>query len=200
MTEKETGIDEFDETAAVEPAQADDEVPPSRLTRLRGIARRVQGGRAAWVGGVAASVALVAALAYFVFWPDRQTDEDAERAVVAAASQGTTAVYSYGSTSIDRDIAAAKSHLTGDLLKQYEGDTAAAVAASVKQKAMKTNATVVGAAVSGRLRPDTADVLLFLNQTTTSLDSPGPSMTATRLMVTLSKVDGRWLISSLKPV
>lgn len=197
MTEKETGVEE---TAAVDSPQSDDEARRGRRTRASGLVRRVRGGRAAWVGGVAASVALVAALAYFVWWPDRQTGPDAERAVITAASEGTSAVYSYGSASIDQDIAAAKAHLTGDLRKQYEGETSAAVAASVKQKAMKTTATVVGAGVSGRIRPDSADVLVFLNQATTSLDSPGPSMTATRLMVTLSKVDGKWLISSLKPV
>ena len=175
------------------------------------LARRVQSrlGRGLWVVLVVGSVSLVAALEYFllwpdqrtdgVLWPDQQTNEAAERSATAAASEGTVAVYSYASNTVDHDIASAKSHLTGDFLAQYEREASTAVAAVAKQKPMKTSAAVVGAAVS-RLGPDSADVLIFLNQTTTAVGAPGPSMSAGSLLVSLSKVDGKWLISAMKPV
>lgn len=188
-----------DDTMVSESADSDDEVRPGRMTRIRALVGRVRGGRWRWAGAVVAAVALFAALAYFLYWPDQQMDEDAARSAVTAASEGTIAVYSYASTSVDRDIAAAKSHLTGEFLTQYERDASGAVASIAKQKAMKTNAAVTAAAVS-QLRPDSADVLVFMNQTTTTLDSPGPSMASRSVMVTLSKVDGKWLISSIKPV
>lgn len=166
-----------------------------------GLARRVQSrlGRGLWVVLVVGSVSLVAALAYFVYRPDQQTDAAAAKSAIAAASEGTVAVYSYASNTVDHDIASAKSHLTGDFLAQYEREASTGVAAVAKQKPMKTSAAVVGAAVS-RLRPDSADVLIFLNQTTTAMGAPGPSMSAGSLLVSVSKVDGKWLISAMKPV
>ena len=168
------------------------------------LARRLRGrlGRGLWVLWVVlvvGSVSLVAALEYFLYRPDQQTDAAAESSAIAAASDGTVAVYTYASNTVDHDIAAAKSHLTGDFLAQYDREAASGVAAVAKQKPMKTSAAVVGAAVS-RLRPDSADVLIFLNQTTTAVGAPGPSMSVGSLLVSLSKVDGKWLISAMKPV
>jgi Mce-associated membrane protein len=166
-----------------------------------GLARRLHDrlGRGLWVVLVVGSVSLVAALAYFVYRPDQQTDAAAASSAIAAASEGTVAVYTYASNTVDHDIDSAKSHLTGVFLKQYEQEAKTGVAAVAKQKPMKTSAAVVGAAVS-RLRPDSADVLIFLNQTTTTAGTPGPSMSVGTLLVSLSKVDGKWLISAMKPV
>ena len=50
------------------------------------------------------------------------------------------------------------------------------------------------------LRPDSADVLLYINQTTMAAGDPAPSQAASSVMVKLSKVDGKWLISSFNPV
>ena len=165
------------------------------------LARRVQSrlGRGRWVVLVVSAVSLVAALAYFMYRPDQQTDAATAKSAIAAASDGTVAVYSYASNTVDHDIASAKSHLTGDFLAQYEREASKSVAAVAKQKAMKTSAAVVGAAVS-RIRPDSADVLIFLDQTTEAVGAPGPSMSVGSLLVSLSKVDGKWLISAMKPV
>ena len=64
---------------------------------------------------------------------------------------------------------------------------------------MKTTASVVRAAVS-ELNPDSAVVLVFINQTTQSADRPDASFTNSSVRVTLKKVDGAWLISSFDPV
>jgi Mce-associated membrane protein len=165
------------------------------------LARRLPSrlGRGLWVALVVGAVSLLAALAYFVYRPDQQTDAAAASSAITAASEGTAAVYTYASNTVDRDIAAAKSHLTGDFLAQYDHEATTAVAAVAKQKPMKTSAAVVGAAVT-RLRPDSADVLIFLNQTTTIVGAPGPAMSVGSLLVSLSKIDGKWLISAMKPV
>ena len=49
-------------------------------------------------------------------------------------------------------------------------------------------------------RPDAAQVLIFLNQNTTSRDNPVPVQTASSVKVGLTKVDGAWRISSFDPV
>jgi Mce-associated membrane protein len=199
--EVERTVEDVEKTGHGESAD-DDQVGGAPVKGFaRRLARRLQSrlGPLMWLLPVVACVSLFAALAVFLYRPDQQTDDAAARSAIAAASEGTVAVYSYASNTVDRDIASAKSHLTGDFLAQYEREATTAVQAVAKQKVMKTSAAVVGAAVS-RLRPDSADVLIFLNQTTTTADAPGPSMTVGSLMVSLSKVDGKWLISAMKPV
>jgi Mce-associated membrane protein len=194
-------IEQVEKTGHDESAD-DDQVGRAPMKGVaRRLARRLQSrlGPLMWLLPAVACVLLFAGLAVFVYRPDQQTDDAAARSAITAASDGTVAVYSYASNTVDRDIASAKSHLTGDFLAQYEREAKNGVEAVAKQKVMKTSAAVVGAAVS-RLRPDSADVLVFLNQTTTTVDAPGPSMSVGSLIVSLSKVDGKWLISAMKPV
>jgi Mce-associated membrane protein len=58
---------------------------------------------------------------------------------------------------------------------------------------------VVQSALS-ELHPDRAVVLLFINQSTTSTDKPEPAQTSSSVLVSLSKVNGSWLISKFDPV
>ncbi len=41
---------------------------------------------------------------------------------------------------------------------------------------------------------------MFVNQTTTSQDNPYPVQAASSVMVTLTKVNGAWLISAFEPM
>jgi Mce-associated membrane protein len=58
---------------------------------------------------------------------------------------------------------------------------------------------VVRAAVA-EIHPDSAIVLLFINQVTTSKENPDGAFAASSVKVTLKKIDGRWLISAFDPV
>ena len=60
-------------------------------------------------------------------------------------------------------------------------------------------AKVVLGAVSD-LHPDNAEVLLFINQTTTSQENPDGAFAASSVKVGLTKIDGNWLIDSFDPV
>ncbi|MGO9385616.1 MAG: hypothetical protein ACLP4W_26890 [Mycobacterium sp.] len=142
----------------------------------------------------------VATWLYFKqYRPDQQTDAGVSRAVASAASDGTTALLSYSSDSLDKDFAAARSHLAGDFLSYYDQFTQQSVAPVAKQKSMKTTARVTGAAVS-ELHPDSAVVLVFVDQTTTSKDSPQPAVAVTSALVHLTRVNGNWLITKFTPV
>lgn len=166
--------------------------------------RMVRRGAAVWVS-LAAAVLLVGALGlagglyWFQYRPDQEINTSAGHAAITAASDGTVALLSYSPDSLDRDFSAAKSHLTGDFLSYYNQFTEQIVAPAAKQKGVKTSATVVQSALS-ELQPDHAVVLLFLNQSTTSTDKPDPALTASSVLVTLSKVKGTWLISKFDPV
>ena len=160
---------------------------------------RVSLGALVWVALVVVSVALLAGLLYFLYRPDRQTNEAAEQSARDAARDGVAAVYTYSADTLDRDISSATSHLTGDFLSEYQKYAQSPETAVTKQNAVKTAATVLGAATV-EVYPGTAEVLVFVNQTTTSAKTPATMQASRSVLVNLLKVDGKWLISSLKPV
>lgn len=147
---------------------------------------------------VVGAMGLAAGLFFFQYRPDRQIDDAAGRQAIRAASDGAVASLSYSADNLDRDFANAKSHLTGDFLAYYNKFTQQIVAPMVQQKHITQTAGVVRAAIS-ELHPDSAVVLVFLNQTTTSKDKPGPLATASSVRVTLTKANGSWLISKFDP-
>jgi Mce-associated membrane protein len=57
----------------------------------------------------------------------------------------------------------------------------------------------LGAAVS-ELHPNSAVVLLFVNQATVSKDRPDPAMASSSVLVSLTKVHGKWLIAKFEPI
>lgn len=142
----------------------------------------------------------VATWLYFArYQPNRQTDPSVAQTVVSAASEGTVALLSYSPESLDKDFASAKLHLSGDFLAYYNQFTEQIVAPAAKQKSLKTTAHVIRAAVS-ELHPDSAVVLVYVDQSTTSKDKPDPSMTASSVLVSMIRSNGTWLITKFDPV
>ncbi|MFV8050618.1 twin-arginine translocation pathway signal [Mycobacterium sp. 48b] len=176
-----------DSDAAAEPAQG----WRQKLTRLW--------FPLALVVALIASAALAGWLYFAQYRVDQQTGEAASATVLKAANEGTTALLTYAPDSLDRDFSAAKSHLTGDFLSYYTQFTQEIVAPAAKQKSVKTTAAVVRSAVS-EIHPDSAVVLVFVNQATTSAENPNGSFAASAVKVGMSKIDGNWLISSFDPV
>lgn len=176
-----------------------------RFKRLRGLASRAKRLLPSRVRvlvlavTLAASLGLLGCLAHYDYFPDQDTDTAAAKAAVSAAVDGTIAVLSYSPDTLDHDFSTAKSHLTGDFLSYYDQFTQQIVAPAAKQKSVKTTAVVLRAALS-EFHPDSAIALVFVNQTTQSKDRPEPSLTSSSVSVTLTKANGKWLISSFNPV
>ncbi len=195
-----------DETGEATPA-ADTETPitgpaPTGRTRttLSWIRRHRAGLGIGAIGTLAvASVATAASLYFTQYRTDQQTDDSAQRAVGAAASNGSIAILSYAPNTLDQDLTKAKSFLTGDFATYYGQFTDQVVAPAAKDKAVKTTAVIVRSAVQ-EMHPDSAVVLVFINQTTTTKDKPDPSMTSSSVKVSLRQVGGKWLISAFDPV
>ena len=148
---------------------------------------------------LAASAIAAGLVFWFLFRPDQLTNADAQQQVIAAAKEGTEAVLSYSPDNLDQSLAAAKSHLTGGFLDEYSRFTDEVVRPAVSQRGVKTEANVARAAVS-QLDPGRAQVLVFVNQVTTSRERPSPALATSSVMVTMVRSDGRWLISEFKPV
>jgi Mce-associated membrane protein len=194
-------VDEDDQTVQEE------QPAPSRLRRVRhvlSVSRRwMRRLLARWrvillTLAVAAAVGLAGGLFFFQYRPNQQTNDAAAHAAIRAASDGTVAVLSYSPVTVDNDLAAAKSHLTGDFLKYFNDFGRYFVAPAVRQQGVKASASVQRAAVV-ELHPDSAVVLLFVHQTSTSKDKPDPALTTNSVRVTLTKVNGSWLIAKFEP-
>ena len=192
---------EADESVTEVPAEPDES--PERTVRRRGGRQRLP-RTVRVVPAVLVLLLLISAGAatwvYFEqYQPNRRTDPDVARAVVSAASDGTVALLSYSPESLDKDFASARSHLSGDFLSYYSKFTEQIVAPAARQKSLKTTAQVMGAAVS-ELHPDSAVVLVFVDQSTTSKDRPDPSIAASTVLVSMVRVNGNWLITKFDPV
>ena len=148
---------------------------------------------------LAASAIAAGLVFWFLFRPDQLTNADAQQQVIAAAKEGTEAVLSYSPDNLDQSLATAKSHLTGGFLDEYSRFTDEVVRPAVSQRGVKTEANVARAAVS-QMDPGRAQVLVFVNQVTTSRERPSPALATSSVMVTMVRSDGRWLISEFKPV
>lgn len=148
---------------------------------------------------VIASAAAAGFLYATQYREDLATDKSATAAAVQAATDGAVAVLSYQPDTIEADLTAAQSHLTGEFLTYYTDFSEQVLKPAAKDRAVSTQVTVVGAADT-EIGPDTAKVLVFVNQSTVSRDRPEPAQSASSVMVSLAKVDGRWLISAFEPI
>lgn len=197
MTVLESNTDQTDDLADADSDES--EAAPAAASAQRVTRRAIAHWRA-----LAICVALVAsaATAGWLYFGQYRTDRltvSATADVVGAATQGSVALLSYAPDTVDRDLAAAQSNLTGEFLTYYGEFAKQIVAPATKQRGVQTTATVVRAAAA-EVNPNDAKVLVFLNQITISRDSPDPVQAASSVMVGLAKVDGRWLISSFDPI
>jgi Mce-associated membrane protein len=182
------------------------ETPSAGDARANGIAfisrmagRCLEQWRLILVAALTITAIGLAVIVYFFYYrPDRLVDDAAAQRAIRAASDGAVASLSYSPGSMDSDFARAKSHLTGDFLTYYDKFTKELVTPMVQQKHIAQTAAVVRAAVS-ELHPNSAVVLVYLNETTTSKDKREPLMTPSSVRITLTKVNGSWLISKLDP-
>lgn len=153
------------------------------------------------VYGLLPAFALIIAMAAgYLKWYDSSGRESqlAASESVHAARDGAIAMLSYRPDTIDKDLGAARDRLTGALKDSYSSLIHDVVIPGSKQKEISATASVPAAAAVSAT-PGHAVVLMFVNQTITVGADP-PTDTASRVQVTLDKVNGRWLISSFDPI
>ena len=148
---------------------------------------------------LAASAGVAGWLYFTDYRSDQQIDDTARQAALTAAADGAVALLSYSPATLDADFANAKSRMTGDFLDYYTKFTDEIVAPAAKEKQVQTAAAVTRKAIID-IEPGRAEVLVFINQSTTSRDNPDGSFTASAVKVVLDKQDGSWLISAFDPV
>lgn len=198
-----SSLDGLESTPSDETESPPASARPARTNGLAAIALWARRCVARWrsilaTALVVATMGLAAGLFFTMYRPDQRIGDAAADRAIRVASDGSAAVLSYSPDSLDRDFATAKSYLTGDFLAYYTKFTEQIAALALRNRVTQ-KAEVVRAAVS-ELHPDSAVVLVFVNQTVTSKEKPQPQTTANSARVTLTKVKGSFLISELDPL
>jgi Mce-associated membrane protein len=181
---------------------ADSIVPTARSAGAGALGTFVAGVR--WprviAYGALPAVALVFALAAGFFkWQDSSV-RDAEVAgieSVQAARDATVAMLSYKPDTVDKQLGAARDLLTGPFRDSYASLTNDIVIPGAKQNQISATASVSAAAPISAVLSH-AEALVLVNQTIV-VGSAAPTESTSSVKVGLTKVDGRWLISSLDP-
>ncbi|GGT03104.1 hypothetical protein GCM10010156_71310 [Planobispora rosea] len=152
--------------------------------------------------GVLAIVAMVLGAAVGVMLADLgrlRAGETAGREALAAARSFAADMLSYDYRTIEQDFARARAYTAGDLAEHY-GRLATTVGPSARQQRLVQSATVAGAAVESA-GPDRAEVLLFVNMSTTRTPAgEGQSrrqVTRGRVRFVMVRDDSRWLVTEL---
>jgi Mce-associated membrane protein len=183
-TETEADTSHDSEASSETPKRRLGAVPVIPLALVLGLL--AAGGLAGWV--------------YFSqYRPDTQTDAAVEQSAVNAARDGTIALLSYKPDTLNQDFEAAKSHLSGDFRNYYDQFTKQVITPAAQSKGVTTTAQVVGAAAM-EMHRNSAVVLIFVNQVTTSKERPDPSMASSSVLVSVAKQHGDWLITKFDPV
>ncbi|MCF7549536.1 hypothetical protein [Pseudonocardia sp. WMMC193] len=174
-----------------------------KAVRLPGVAwadARRRPRRAFLTLGVVAVVLIVVA-GLFGFLALRQAQiESARGAASAAAEDKVTTLLSYDYRTIDADQQDRQALVTGQFKEDYGSLIADIVGPAASRQQLTTRSSVVSSSVVGTEGTDRVTLLMFLNQTTQSADKPDPTLSGSRIRVTLEQVDGDWLVSELTPV
>jgi Mce-associated membrane protein len=181
---------------------ADSNVPTAASAAagaLRAFVAGVQWPRVIAYGALPAVALALALAAGFFKWQDSSVREADLAGIesVQAARDATVAMLSYKPDTVDKQLGAAGDLLTGPFRDSYASLTNDFVIPGAKQKQISATATVAAAAAISA-NPSHAEALVLVNQTIV-VGSAAPTDSTSSVKVGLTKVDGRWLVSSFDP-
>ncbi len=132
-------------------------------------------------------------------WLHDQRADDARRTdALSAAKHGATMILSYDYRRLAEGSRQTEKLLTGNALSQYRGVQAPLAQAAPGLHAVVTADVKTATVLSSGT--DSARVLLFVDQTSTSTRLTQPQLDQSRVVVTLTKHHGVWLVSSISAV
>jgi Mce-associated membrane protein len=175
-----------------------DTPPSARVPRGSGPSWRV----IAVLGVVALALVATAAVLGLDTWNFREVREqdavaEATRSAPAAAERASAAILSYGYQSLDADERTAKRYMTPQYGKRYADTFDRLVRPNAAKVRAKVEAEVKASGVS-HADADRVNVLLYVDQTTTSTaDSGEPQVALNRVQLSMVRVDGTWLVDDV---
>ena len=154
------------------------------------------------VFGALAAAGLIAAIVLGVsgyqLWQQDKT-EQARTDAMSTASRTVSAMFTYEPATVDTELPRAADNLTESFRAEYLKLIEQAIAPGAKEKQLTVKATTQAEGVVSA-DPEKAVVLLYLNQLTTSKDTPNGTASGSRVRVTMDKSGDRWLVAQVTPV
>ncbi|HTF50849.1 MAG TPA: hypothetical protein VK735_25690 [Pseudonocardia sp.] len=179
------------------------------VQQVRQRASRVWQGSVRWLAGNVRLVtiallvtAVLLAGGLLTLWRVAGYQRDSQAAgqdALVAAREAAVAMLSYDYRTVDGQLAKASELVTGPFQGEFRNVTSTLVAPAAKQKQVSTHAQVVAASVVAAA-PGQVTTLLFLNQTTQGAGLPAPSISGSRVRLSMTEVAGRWLVAAMTPV
>lgn len=126
------------------------------------------------------------------------TSTAARDAGMEAAAKLTQTVLSYNWTTLDEDIKKAEAVCAPSFRAEY-AKTMAGVKAQAVQNQVKMQASTVATSIISA-SPSKVEALVFVNRVTTAKGSKNQQFNPDRVLVTLTRGDGDWRVSKLKPI
>jgi serine/threonine-protein kinase len=127
---------------------------------------------------------------------DDATASPDAREALQQGCENMTRIFSYDYRTLDFDLAAARAATTGAFADEV-GKTSDSIQPVAAKYHVVVRATVLGAALQSADDRQAA-FLAFLDQAVTNDTMPAPRLDRNRVVVQLTKVDNRWLVSGLK--
>ena len=152
---------------------------------------------------LAVLVALLACIALgagpFTGFSEVDEAEEAQQAgetAAAAAESAATEILAYNHQRLEADQDAASAYMTDDFAAKYSETFTKVVEPAAKQTKARVTAEVQGSAVV-RSSPETARILLFIDQTTVSTANETPQSALNRVEFVMVEESGDWLVDDI---
>ena len=123
------------------------------------------------------------------------TDDDERAELLVAAADLSERVLTYHHDTFEEDLEVAAARLTPAFREEYDAAMAQLRSNTEKNKISQEAAAVSSAIISAT--PAEAQVLVFINQETSSARTKGNQLVRNRLVVDLVDVDGEWAIAGV---
>ncbi|MCD2145062.1 hypothetical protein [Gordonia paraffinivorans] len=126
---------------------------------------------------------------------ENRVADQAEQQAVATAKDYAVTLTSIDSGSIDENFAEVLAGATGEFKDMYSRSSS-----QLKQMLVDNKATSKGVVIDAGVKsasPGRVEVMLFVDQSITNTASPEPRVDRSRVVMTMEKVDGRWLASKV---
>lgn len=148
-----------------------------------------------------AAVALVAVAVTFSVLQVRATQAATARdEALAVAKEAVPNLLSYDHRSIKNDLDARLGQVGGRFKDDYQGLVRDIVIPASDRDQLVTQTSVAAAGVGEPASSDRVRLTMFLNQTSTRAGQQQPTLSGSRVLVTMERDGDRWLVTALDPV
>ncbi|HEY9265023.1 MAG TPA: hypothetical protein VIQ11_10495 [Mycobacterium sp.] len=122
--------------------------------------------------------------------------DDAGWQALAAAQQYAVILTGVDAAKLDSNFAAVLDGATGEFKDMYTQSSAGLKQVLIDNEA-KATGTVLAAGIKSAT-PDKVEVMLFVDQAVTNALNPEPRLDRNRIIMTMEKINGRWLASDVE--